>query len=143
MLRRRMVSTNPRITQIVKLSLSDTFFPIRKHDWDLIRRLVNNLPKQRKWLSNLSSTFLGAGISGLLAYFPLIGVESLKSWLLPTILSISVAFLALSLILFLLDHYLSKDFQSSVESLNIELDEVEKLVEDTSKESVTPSIAKP
>mgnify|MGYP001592503310 CR=1 FL=1 len=122
-----MVNVPYSLNKEVELITNDSSFEMRKSDWERIKRYVNKLPKQNKFLSNLYSIFLGAGFSGVLVLISLINSQNLKPWIIPTYIIFTISCFILGGVILYLDVNYSKKLKETKDELATEICEIEKL----------------
>ena len=108
-----MVNVPYSLNKEVELITNDSSFEMRKSDWERIKRYVNKLPKQNKFLSNLYSIFLGAGFSGVLVLISLINSQNLKPWIIPTYIIFTISCFILGGVILYLDVNYSKKLKET------------------------------
>ena len=112
--------------QKIEVITNDVQFGMRKSDWKRIRRLVDNISKNSKVLSNIYSISFGAGISGLLTYLSLMN-QILSLWIKPTLMSASLFLLVLAGVIFYLDFVNIRKQKEVRNNISTEMEEIENL----------------
>lgn len=64
---------------------SETLLPIRKADWERVKRRLSEIPRTTSWLSRAYSIFFGISGTAAFSTIPLFSLHDVPPWVIPVL----------------------------------------------------------